>query len=96
MLARSPGSSGVRRAVQERKVGAGDAGLVGEVDDHTAVEKVGAGTFAHGAVVVVELGVERVRRDLAVFAAQVTGLAGLRLGSVTDRLLTADEGVEMG
>lgn len=82
--------------IQNREVGACDAGLVGKVDDHAAIEEVGTGSFAHSGEVVVELGLERVRCDLTVLAAEVSDLTFRRRSRVTGRILAADERIEMG
>lgn len=77
------------------EVGAGDAGLVGEVHDETPVAEEGAGALYERGVGVVEGELEGVGVGLAVLGAQVADLAGLGALGVTGRVVGSDEGVEV-
>lgn len=77
------------------EVGARDAGLVGEVEDEAQVAEESLVAVGGGGKLVQVGGCEGVRGDSAVFAAQVTDLAGLREGLVAGGGVAADEGVEV-
>lgn len=81
---------------QGNKVRARDASLVGEVEDEASVAEVRAADFlSEGRVRVVVGSLERVFRDLAVLATQITNLAGLGVLGVASRILPALERVEV-
>lgn len=83
-------------AVNQSEVGAADAGLVRVVDDEASVAEEGANaTCCRGKLVIVR-NLERIRRDLAMLATQVTNLAGLREVGVADRVFATEERIQMG
>jgi hypothetical protein len=66
------------------------------VDDKAAVRDGGIVVCVHGAELVVEDGLVRVRSDLAVLTREVTNLAGLRKRAVAGNVLAAKGWVEVG
>lgn len=80
------------------EAGAGDAGLVREVEDDATVAEEGAEALDGRGVVVDVRRLERqvlARHDLAVLAAQVTDLARLGGRRVAGRVLAADIRVQV-
>lgn len=91
------GGEGGGVGCDELEVGAGDACLVGKVEDEAAVAKEGpANLLVDGRVRVDIAGSERIRGDLAVLASQVASLAKGRLRRVARWLLAALEGIDVG
>lgn len=78
------------------KVGASQASLVGIVKDEGSVAKEGADALLGRRVEVEVLGLEGIAGDLAILAAEVSGLARLGSLGVARRLLAASGRVEMG
>lgn len=86
-----------RRASRDGgEVGACDTGLVVEVDDDGAVADEATQTGQCGCVEVEVLLGQTGAVDGAVLAAEITDLAGLRLGRIAERVFAALVGVEMG
>lgn len=78
------------------KVGAGQASLVGVVKDKGSVADEGADALLGGRVEVEVLGLEGIAGDLAILAAEVSGLARLGSLGVANGVLAASRRVEMG
>lgn len=66
------------------------------MDDEAPVAEEGANaTCCRGKLVIVR-NLERIRRDLAMLAAEVTNLAGLREVGIADRVFATEERIQMG